>query len=285
MTTPTMNAPPDGRRTAEHTGSGTNPFANSRWARRQIRIVSPVHASTLAAIALDSNKDGVAVCGQERIAAATRYSVRAVRMALAWLEAQGYLRREERRRANGSRTSDRIILNLDHEDSRQEVPVVVDAATGSSRTTKRNLTAGSPAPDSAPTSFEEPEEEPEEESSEPIGSGPGKPAPDRKLVFSEGRLSLVTLGLDRRTAGDVIGKWLRETDDPGRVLAAIRSAHEHGATSPIPWINAHLQPRQNHVRTAGKSDLDQALDDAAEWLRALEQPHAGDPGYGERQLA
>ena len=91
MTTPTMNAPPDGRRTAEHTGSGANPFANSRWARRQIRIVSPVHASTLAAIALDSNKDGVAVCGQERIAAATRYSVRAVRMALAWLEAQGYL--------------------------------------------------------------------------------------------------------------------------------------------------------------------------------------------------
>lgn len=126
---------------------------------------------------------------------------------------------------------------------------------------------------------------PRTDSSEPKGSGTGKPAPDQRLVFSEGRSTLVDLGLHRSTAGAMIKKWLCETDDPDRVLAAIRSAHEHRVHSPIPWINTHLQQRQSHVHASGKSKLDEALAANAEWLRALEQSHAGHSRYSERELA
>ncbi|MCJ2102423.1 helix-turn-helix domain-containing protein [Methylobacterium sp. E-046] len=137
------------------------PFANIRWAQGQSGIRNPVHANTLLAIAIDSDRQGVCFPSQERIASFARYSVRAVRMALTWLEKEGYLRREKRFRRDGSRTSDRLILCLKRGAAGQDAPGA-DATAGTSMPDNRNPTAGARPRDSGPTPFEGPGEGPDE---------------------------------------------------------------------------------------------------------------------------
>lgn len=139
------------------------PFANIRWAQSQADIKNPVHASTLLAVAIDSDPKGVCWPSQDRIATFARYSVRAVRMALTWLEKEGYLRREKRFRKDGSRTSDRLILCLKRGTGRQDTSGQ-DLASGTSDADHRNPTAGERPSDSRPSSIEEPPEGPNEES-------------------------------------------------------------------------------------------------------------------------
>lgn len=251
----------------------SNPYAAILWARRQRQIPNRVAKNVLIVLATYASAQGTGAWpSQEELAADTGFSARAVRMALAWLEAEGYLRRAERRRRNGSRASDEYVLALDRsDDNRNAVPVVSAPTTGTPRHPKRNPTTDQPARDSGLTTFDQPDYPPEEESSEPHGSGPGEPAPSRRILFSEGRPALVALGLDRKTAGDVIGRWLRDTeDDAPRVLGAIRSASEHRALAPIPFITAHLrQPRTDHARFDRQPALVRALDGLAERLRAV----------------
>lgn len=224
------------------------PFGHIRWAQSQTGITNPVHANTLVAIAIDCNADGVCYPSQARIATAARYSIRAVRKAIAWLEEQGYLRREERRRPNGSRTSDRIILLVNRQDDRQEVPSAAPA-TGISEQRKRHPKTDLPEPGSRPATLEGPVEEPLEESSEPSGSGASTLTP-QALLFSEGRPALLALGVGQREAGTMIGRWLRDTgDDATRVLSAIRRARDAAPHTPIPWITANLKATADRPRT------------------------------------
>jgi hypothetical protein len=106
---------------------------------------------------------------------------------------------------------------------------VVKAPTGGTASTdNRNPTRQQAEGDSGLTTFEEPQEEPKEESSEPSGSGTGRPEPGAKArLFSEGRLSLMMLGVRERLAGEMIVLWLRDSvDDADRVLDAIRRARD-----------------------------------------------------------
>lgn len=119
---------------------------------------------------------------------------------------------------------------------------------------------------------------PRTDSSEPKGSGPGKPAPERKIVFEQGRISLGALGVARRTAGDVIARWLKDTDnDTGKVLGAIQRAVDHGARSPIPFISACLQTSPSHVAADRNADQHEAFGDVAAWLRKLEAARNSHP--------
>ncbi|QEE38828.1 MULTISPECIES: helix-turn-helix domain-containing protein [unclassified Methylobacterium] len=225
-------------------------MTNIRWAGRQ-RIANVPAKNVLNAIATYANREGLAHPSQRELANQTGYSERAVRMALAFLAganpaSEKFIERRERRRGNGSRTSDELKLLIGgRPDTRQEVPVVsADEApnTGTTCQTPRNLMPTSPAPDSGPTSFEQPEEQPKEHS-EPDGSGTRRPEPGAKaLLFSEGRPSLMALGLSEREAGTMIGRWLRDSgDDADRVLDAIRRACDAAPHDPRPWITAALK--------------------------------------------
>jgi len=225
-------------------------MTNIRWAGRQ-RIANVPAKNVLNAIATYANRDGVAHPSQRELASQTGYSERAVRMALAFLAGDNptkekFIERRERRRGNGSRTSDELKLLIGgRPDTRQEVPVVsADEAPGAGTTCQapRNLMPTSPAPDSGPTTFEQPGEQPKEHS-EPNGSGTGRPEPGAKArLFSEGRPSLMMLGLRERLAGDMIVLWLRDSgDDADRVLSAIRRARDAAPHAPIPWITAALK--------------------------------------------
>lgn len=225
-------------------------MANIRWAGRQ-RIANVPAKNVLNAIATYANRAGVAHPSQRELANQTGYSERAVRMALAFLAGDNraeekFIERRERRRGNGSRTSDELKLLIGRQPTtRQEVPVVsADAAPGTGTTSQapRNLMPTSPAPDSGPTTFEQPGEQPEEHS-EPGGSGTGKPEPGAKaLLFSEGRPSLMALGVGQREAGTMIGRWLRDSaDDADRVLGTIRRARDATPHNPIPWITEALK--------------------------------------------
>lgn len=108
-------------------------------------------ARKLVLLALANYADEAGTCypGQTRLAEMTGQSVRSVRDHLVALEDAEIIEREERRRDDGSRTSDRYRLNL---------PVV--DPTGNFRVAYRQLSPTSPAKSAGQEPKEEPKEEP-----------------------------------------------------------------------------------------------------------------------------
>lgn len=83
------------------------------WAKR-ITTGSANTKHVLRALADYADEAWSCYPGQERLARETELSVRTVRRILDSLEETGVITREERRRPDGYRTSDRIYLNKDH---------------------------------------------------------------------------------------------------------------------------------------------------------------------------
>ena len=82
------------------------------WAFEQ-HIATPGAKLVLVALADHANKKtGETFVGQKRIAEKTSQGVRTVRRHLDWLEENGFISREVRRRDNGSRSSDLTTLNM-----------------------------------------------------------------------------------------------------------------------------------------------------------------------------
>ena len=79
------------------------------WAYAQ-EIPGAGRKFVLVALADRANADGYSFPGQKSLASMTGQSERTVREHLEWLEAEGYVRREERRRKDGTRTSDAYYL-------------------------------------------------------------------------------------------------------------------------------------------------------------------------------
>lgn len=270
------------------------------WAERQ-DPGSGCRLHLLEVIAAFHNDDlGFCTASNRYLAARLRKSEATIERGLTALEARGLIRRETTRWGPDGGARRRIHLPgydpiaverelrarrdqaRERRSARHSALAVGSGPAGSAERPEARV--GSPQDEGQVPSFcgpgplilggsESLAESQEEESSEPDGSGPGTPAPGRKILFSEGRSTLVALGLDRRTAGDVIARWLRDTDDDApRVLDAIRGAREHGALSPIPWITAHLrQPRTDHARFDRQPALARALDGLADQLRLMEQ--------------
>ncbi|MCJ2051202.1 helix-turn-helix domain-containing protein [Methylobacterium sp. J-070] len=225
-----------------------------RWAGRQA-IENVPAKNVLNAIATYANRAGAAHPSQRELAEQTGYSERAVRMALALLEAEGFITRKERRRGNGSRTSDGLQLVLDRDaHNRQDVPVVsADGAvvTGATCQAPRNLMPTSPARDSGPTTFEQPGEQPKEQPKE--NSGPDGPAPQdgaippgfRKDLFDRGvRIIRDRTGRPEVRCRALIGSWLGlVSEDAATVLAAIDAAVTEEVAEPVSWIEARLKRR------------------------------------------
>ncbi|MEE7504164.1 hypothetical protein [Methylobacterium mesophilicum] len=234
-------------------------MANIRWAGRQ-KIANAPAKNILNAIATYANRAGVAHPSQRELASQTGYSERAVRMALAFLAGDNpdkaqFIERRERRRGNGSRTSDELRLLINGKtDHRQDVPVVSAdevAATGTTCRPPRNLMPTSPARDSGPTTFEQPGEQPVELPEE--NSGPGGPAPRggagrrdfRKELFGRGVQAIRDVtGRPEVRCRALIGSWLGlASDDASTVLAAIDAAITEEVAEPVSWIEARLKRR------------------------------------------
>lgn len=82
------------------------------WAK-EVKVQSPVAKCILMILANYADREGRTFAGQERLAHESECSERTVREWLVKFEQTGLIRREQRRRENGSRTSDFIILQLD----------------------------------------------------------------------------------------------------------------------------------------------------------------------------
>jgi len=100
------------------------------------------------------------------------------------------------------------------------------------------------------------EQEQEQEYSEPKGSdaaaSPAPPSVDpadpeywRKMLFKDGRLTLMRIsGKNDSSARTMIGKWLRDArEDARRVLRAIEDAEVEHNADPVAWITAALAHR------------------------------------------
>ena len=146
------------------------------WAR-SVKTGSPTLKAVLRAIAEYADVDGIAWPSQERLIADTEFSERAVRNAILSLERDGALTREERRRPDGSRASDRLILNLAWTGKRHVVPVDEEAedkqpargagSAGTSGRSNRHVVPDQPAGGAPLTTFEPPENHQKEPSNEP----------------------------------------------------------------------------------------------------------------------
>lgn len=63
-------------------------------------------------------------------------------------------------------------------------------------------------------------------------------------VWSDGVLTLVSLGVPDKRARQMIGKWLKETgDDAAQVLSAIRRARDARSGDPIPLVTGALKQK------------------------------------------
>lgn len=124
----------------------------------------------------------------------------------------------------------------------------------------RQMTTEPPAAVSGEPTIELPLE-PSENGSEATASGlPAviEPLPDTDRVWIEGKPGLIEMGVTERTAGKMIGLWLRDGHAPLCVLDAITAARQRGTQDPVAFIAAVLRrqgaaPRQG--RRAGMTAI------------------------------
>lgn len=69
---------------------------------------------------------------------------------------------------------------------------------------------------------------------EPIGEHP------RARLFRRGKTLLVSLGVSEKQSGAVIGRWLKQKNDPEGILAALQYAADHGIIEPIGYVTRCL---------------------------------------------
>ena len=89
-----------------------------------------------------------------------------------------------------------------------------------------------------------------------------------RLVF-ESHDDLVALGINRREAPGMIGRWLRSTnDDEARVLEAIARARDQRAHEPVAFITARL--KENHHERNDRNNVVSSLRRLGEKFDAME---------------
>lgn len=134
------------------------------WARKQ-RCGSGTQKAVLMVLADYANDEGRSYPRQKTLCEDTEFGERTIREALAALERQGKIRREERRRRDGTRTSDTILLMMGQpanaaageEDVDADTSKQAAASAGCGRI-NRHVAPEQPAAAAGLTSFEQPEE-------------------------------------------------------------------------------------------------------------------------------
>jgi len=236
------------------------------WAKT-VRTGSPTLKAVLVAIADYADATGRAWPSQEQLAIDTEFSLRAVRNAVAGLEAMGLLIREVRRRRDGSRQSDVLTLDLAGSNTRQEVPPD-QPAPGSNQPARRSKQPATDAEQAARsaglTTFEPSENHQGNRQANLTGdahlaAGPS-PAVEQRDEQAEARaarrrevdravraLCAIT-GRSDHSARAAIAAWLSQTNDELTIVAAlIEEADRREVVDPTMWIQAQLRLRKEQL--------------------------------------
>lgn len=94
---------------------------------------------------------------------------------------------------------------------------------------------------------------------EPVGEHP------KARLFRKGKTLLVSLGTSERQSGAVIGRWLKQRNDPEGILAALQYAADNGIIEPIGYVTRCLAKELNE-----KSSLNDKCERLAERAREIE---------------
>ena len=175
----------------------------------------------LVALSNFADEDGYCYPSQARLARDTGQSERSVRRHLAQLEADQWITRSERRRKNGSRTSDAFTLNW--AERKRPIWPVVTATSGQSDQSNRPDWPEQPARLAAPEPPVEPPEEP--------SGARAREAPAEGPASTLGALAWLTERMTEAKAREWFDYWTARlgSDEVGRRLQRIR---DEGPTGP-----------------------------------------------------
>jgi hypothetical protein len=95
---------------------------------------------------------------------------------------------------------------------------------------------------------------------EPVGENP------KAKLFRKGKTLLVSLSVSEKQSGRIIGRWLKQKNDPEGILAALQYAADNGIIEPISYVTACLAKRNSGEKL---SLTDQAIE-CANRARELE---------------
>jgi uncharacterized protein YdaU (DUF1376 family) len=126
---------------------------------------------------------------------------------------------------------------------------------------KKKALKSSNAPTPTPTPIEE----------RKIKYGADAPIPINETsssrLFREGKPMLVSMGTSEKTAGSIIGRWLKVNGDAEGILAAISYARDFVPIEPIAYVTKLLQQK---VKPNGTASASERAFQAAERLRQME---------------
>ena len=262
------------------------------WAVNQ-KAGGPSAKCVLLCLANYANEDGESWPSQQTIANQTEQSVDTVQRRLNDLEELGLVSRQEREGQNG-KAGGKYFYRLNMQTTPQ-------SAVWQESTTPQNAvdhTATSPKPHrtGAAQRLIEPSIEPKGSSRrasrgfqgsffEPEGRPPRPPdeveiidEPPRARLFREGKPLLIALGVSERQSGSVIGRWLKDRDDPEGILAALRFAYDQRAVDPIPYVTQVLKRRQDDGKPRTNADAVARARELARKARELRAAAQGDGG-------
>lgn len=221
-------------------------------------------------LVLANYADGAGVCfpGQENIAKQAACSERTVRRVLDGFEERGVIARVERRRRDGSRTSDSIFLTAF---AQPATVTACDEPTGQSVTTNRPSCPNLPATVTGPTTFEPSEDtsgEPRERATRlPEGWGP---------IPNDFLKAIDLIGPDRAATE------LEKFHDYWRAVPGAKGRKLDWSATFRNWIRraAESKPRNDRPNSHRPSKLDH-LDDIARAMAASRHGSV-EPDRGDR---
>lgn len=96
---------------------------------------------------------------------------------------------------------------------------------------------------------------------EPVGENP------KAKLFRKGKTLLVSLGVSEKQSGAIIGRWLKQKNDPEGILAALHYAADNGIIEPIGYVTRCLATKDSRSEKLSLSDRAKIL---AEQAREIE---------------
>ena len=242
------------------------------WAKRA-RTGSGTLKAVLVAIADYADANGQAWPSQEQLAEDTEFSVRAVRNAILGLVEAGLVERRERRRKDGTRASDILVLSMGQPLNRHEMPVGGDQpASGSDQPAPRSK---QPARGAGLTTFEpslnhqgnrqlgdasrdmRPDVGGEDEASaadENASLIAGAKADRRRAIERCVALVRANTGRSDQPARALVGHWLGiARDEVAVVLALVEEADGQELADFSSRISRRLQHRREATEPVGRA--------------------------------
>lgn len=258
------------------------------WALEQ-RVGSPAGKMVLICLANYSDENGQCWPSQQAIMEETELSERSVRDWLAKLEAAGLVERRQRRRRDGSRTSDAYQLRLSQASgfrnseagtNRQEVPADQPAKSAGMGETNRQEVPLLPAGGAGLTSFE-PSQEPslKKDLSETPVSDTSQPKPAKKrndypADFEEAWRGYPTSA--NMSKAEAFGEWRKlDADDRALVMVSLAPFKAWCAKKPDydpPHMCRYLKWRrfEGHAKAAKPASPVAIVEDEKCWRSRLD---------------